>query len=216
MHCTEADIHLFLEDKLPPERRQEVEAHLADCPACAETLVAAYRQPQAFEETEAPSLDAATLQQAEDLVSPRSPPSWRERILRLSRPARIALSVLLLAGVGLGLWTYVGPDATSPSSLRSPKTAPAWSLYAPPHRTVLEPPPVFRWARHPDAAAYRVLLYHNDGTVRWTGSTADTTLRLPSEVTLEDGARYLWRVEAVFPDDRSRSSELRAFTAAPE
>ena len=214
MHPTEAQIVLLLEDKLPPEERQRVQSHMADCPRCAETLAAVHRMPEVLAESDAPRVDPDVLKKAERLVqAPDRPRSW---LLLLPAPARVGLAFLVVVGLGLGVFAYFRP-ASDPSPFRASEAAQTLTTVAPAHRAVVDAgPAAFQWSAMPDAAAYRLILSNQDGTTRWTGHTEATHLTLPDSVMLQPDRRYLWRVEAVFPDGTTTSSAIRTFTYAPQ
>lgn len=215
MHPTEADIILFLEDRLPPEARRRVRAHLAGCAQCVETLAAVSRMEQTLAASEAPPVAPEVLRRAEELVRVERAPHGR--LLRLPMPARLALATLVLAGLGLAAWLVSLRDGAPQSQFRSDAAAPVLATQAPAHRATVRPASlVFRWSGLSGAATYRVVLYHADGAWHWTGQADTTYLTVSDSLDLATGRQYLWHVEAVMPDGNTISSELRAFTVAGE
>ena len=70
----------------------------------------------------------------------------------------------------------------------------------------------FHWQRNQRSTAYSFLLYEVNRTLVWSALVRDTSLVIPSSVKLERARTYLWRVEAIMPDETTVRSELHAFT----
>src|SRR5215831_217116 len=70
---------------------------------------------------------------------------------------------------------------------------------------------VFRWSSVPRANRYRVRVFDPEGVVVWETQTSDTTVAPAPAMTLERGARYLWKVEARTDFDRWVGSALTEF-----
>ena len=70
---------------------------------------------------------------------------------------------------------------------------------------------VFRWSSVPRANRYRVRVFDPEGVVVWETQTSDTTVAPASAITLERGARYLWKVDARTDFDRWVGSALTEF-----
>jgi len=70
---------------------------------------------------------------------------------------------------------------------------------------------LFRWSSVPRATSYRVRVFDPEGVVVWETQTSDTTVAPASAITLERGARYLWKVEARTDFDRWVGSALTEF-----
>jgi hypothetical protein len=70
---------------------------------------------------------------------------------------------------------------------------------------------VFRWSSVPRANRYRVRVFDAEGVVLWETQTSDTTVAPPAAITLQRGARYLWKVEARTDFDRWVGSALTEF-----
>ena len=135
MHPTEADIILFLEKRLPAEERVRVQAHLAGCPRCAETLAAVYRMPDVLaERADPPLLTASVRRQAERLV--QQPPSSRVRRSLYPRPAFAGLVAVLL--VSLALVVYLQRDGAEPDRFRTAEVNAPLATITPEHRQTLD------------------------------------------------------------------------------
>ena len=70
---------------------------------------------------------------------------------------------------------------------------------------------VFRWSSVPGANRYRLRVFDAEGIVVWETQTSDTTAAPPAAITLQRGARYLWKVEARTDFDRWVGSALTEF-----
>jgi hypothetical protein len=70
----------------------------------------------------------------------------------------------------------------------------------------------FRWQRNAQSTVYSFLLYEVNRTLVWSALVRDTSLAIPQSVQLQRGRTYLWRVEAILPDETTVRSELHAFT----
>ena len=70
----------------------------------------------------------------------------------------------------------------------------------------------FTWYRTGQPAVYHFFLYEVNRTPVWSTLVKDSSLILPSTVVLQRGQTYLWRVEAILPDEKTIHSDLRTFT----
>jgi hypothetical protein len=87
------------------------------------------------------------------------------------------------------------------------------SLVAPTDSATVEGRAVaFTWRSAGDGVSYRLTVTDDWGDVVWSGASADTTARLPS-TSLRTGRPYFWYVDALLPDGRSMTSNVRRFTA---
>jgi len=210
MHLDEHDIARYVDGRLTDEERQEVEAHLAECPRCSDQVAATYRVLN--DEGDAPTVPPEVRRQAEAL----SEEAREERSAggRLSRRSLVSAGavVLLLAVAGMLLWQFQSPTS---SRLRSTEDRAALSVRAPADGATIAERPVFVCAPVSDAIAYRVTLRRPDGTVVWEGDTSTVRVSLPPDVSLTEGQKYLWRAEAVRPDGTTFPSNLRTFTYSP-
>ena len=67
MHATEADILLYLENKLSPENTEEMKGHFSHCHQCREQLVAILRLPSVIESPDVHRIEGRVLAQAQQL-----------------------------------------------------------------------------------------------------------------------------------------------------
>jgi hypothetical protein len=142
----------------------------------------------------------AQLQGAQDVPSsPPSVPFWRA----LLRMPNLAVAAALTLVIGLGLSLYVSNRQERPV------------LHVPPTETqdmrsgdirLTDPsgeldrtPEHFHWNALPQAKSYSVQLLEVDGTVLWSGQTADNTVIASPELKLRirPGKQLLWTVTAL-------------------
>jgi hypothetical protein len=89
---------------------------------------------------------------------------------------------------------------------------PQFALFAPRDGATIPLLQRFKWQRIAGSTAYHFFLYEVNRTLVWSALVRDTTLLVPPSVTLQRGHAYLWRVEAILPDETTFRSELHAFT----
>ncbi len=122
-----------------------------------------------------------------------------------NRAVVYALAAVVVVGVGI-FYTFTQgndkDDATHEVILVTPRDA----------ATLASLRSRFRWQSMSTATAYRMLVYEVNRTPVWSALIRDTSLVIPVSVELQRGRTYLWRVEAIFPDETTKDSELRAFT----
>lgn len=211
MHLDENDLARYVEGQIGEAERQDVEAHLAECPECSERVAETRRALDEIREQEAPPLDPEVRRKAEALGTEEK--EGRSRKRRPFRPAAIAGALVLLLGLaGVLYWQLQGPD---PTRLRSSTEGDVLTAWAPADGARVSEPPVLAWEEVSGAFAYRVTLYAPDGTVLWEKDTTTTRVPLPADVSLTEGRRYLWRAAALHSDGRALRSNLRTFTYAP-
>lgn len=73
----------------------------------------------------------------------------------------------------------------------------------------------FTWRSAGAGVSYRLTLADERGDVVWSVTSSDTTGRPPGDVRLRPGHRYSWYVDALLPDGRSVTSDVRQLTARP-
>ena len=122
-----------------------------------------------------------------------------------TRAVWIGLAGILVVGLGIALFgTHNGPPGGG--------STPQFTLVAPRDGATISLLHRFKWQRIPGSTAYHFFLYEVNRTPVWSALVRDTTLVVPPSVTLQRGHAYLWRVEAILPDETTVRSELHAFT----
>lgn len=211
MHLDANDVARYVDGRIGEAERQDVEAHLAECPECSERVAAAHGSLEELREQEPPALDPEVRRKAEALGAEGN--GERDERHSAVRPAAIAgVLVLLLGLAGVLYWHLQGPGSTR---LRSPTEGEVLTARAPADGARVSEPPVLAWEEVSGAFAYRVTLYAPDGTVLWEKDTTTTRVPLPADVSLTEGRRYLWRAAALHSEGRELRSNLRTFTYAP-
>lgn len=213
MHVVETDILLYIENRLPREGRQKLEAHVGRCDECAKQFASLARLPYALKESVPFELDESVLQKAVDIVGGKqSVRSWNFRFF--NSPFRAAFAGLSILAVVLT--TYLLVPRHVPSQFRSTETAtPMLRLFPSDGAKVGDTHPVFRWSSAVKSSAYKFSLMDENGVIVWIWDVRDTAVSLPSTVVLIPGKTYLWRVESFLADKTLERSALHVFTYAP-
>lgn len=213
MHLTEIDILLYVDNKLPPEDRQELEAHVGRCDDCARQFATLARLPDTLKESVPFEVNEAVLKEAVGLVGGKAwGRSWNFRFFK--PPFRVAFAGLSVLAVALT--TYLLVPHKEPSQFRSiDTTTPMLTLFPPDGAKVDAPHPAFRWSSALKSSAYKFTLMDGNGVSIWNWDVRDTAVSLPSSVVLIPGKTYLWRVESFLADKSLERSALHVFTYAP-
>jgi predicted anti-sigma-YlaC factor YlaD len=137
---------------------------------------------------------------------------------RAGRPRRVFAGVLAVVGMAAAVLLVVQPalfrqGRAESDSLRGEDHPAAIVAYGP-----IGAVPAgglrFMWASQPGARSYRLTVTRPDGGTVWTGSTTDTSASLPDSIAPRPGERYLWVVDALLDDGRTRSTGVREFQLA--
>jgi hypothetical protein len=211
MHATEANILLYLENKLSPGNTEEMKEHFSQCHQCREQLVAILRLPSVIGSPDVHRIDGSVLARAQQLGAPRRSTPFR---FSLSPFGKLALATLVFVSAGIAYFFLEEPP--TPSRFRDRAPAPlAFSMLPSEGAMVTQRSETFRWSAMKNALGYQVALYRENGTPLWQGTSKDTLLVLPEEVVLQPGKIYLWRVETFFPDQSNYVSKLNTFVYSP-
>lgn len=102
MNCAECEIliHALLDGELDAEHTHNVEAHVADCPVCAEKLKAFQAMRGAFAAADLKEASPASLRSRIEAVLP-APPARAETVMPLVRPSRRSFFGGFAAGAAL-------------------------------------------------------------------------------------------------------------------
>ena len=129
----------------------------------------------------------------------------------MSTPKNILTRKAVLRGMGavvvMGLMMMILSARRGPSG-----TSSTVELVTPPDRMTSPRVHRFVWRRLGSSTLYRFHLYEVSRAPVWSALVRDTSLAVPNSVELRKGRTYLWRVEAILPDETTMDSELRAFT----
>jgi hypothetical protein len=122
-----------------------------------------------------------------------------------NRTVWIGLTGILVVGLGIAfLATRSGPPSGG--------SIPQFTLIAPRDGATISLLHRFKWQRIERSTAYHFFLYEVNRTPVWSALVRDTTLVVPPSVELQRSHTYLWRVEAILPEETTVPSELHAFT----
>jgi hypothetical protein len=215
MHLTEAEIILYIENKISVDERTRVEAHIGGCAACASQFAAIAHIPSVLSKEVPLRVDRKTRQRVMQLV-----PSERRGFLGLfnflNPPARLALAGLAAVAILATSYMYfLTKHLPTPAQFRSgEETATIENVSPQDHAVVRETPVRFVW-RSSSPAGYRLRLFAGNGVPLWSAFVRDTTLTLPSSVVLEPGKNYLWSIEVPFTDSTTERPTFHAFSFRP-
>ena len=129
----------------------------------------------------------------------------------LSRAAAVMLAAAAIAIVAVpSIRRSFMPDR---DVMRDGNTASSIRVYGP-LGEVEKAPSRFVWGSLPGVLSYHITITTDVGANVWSGSSTDTTVVLPAGITLVQGQRYLWAVDAVTSEGITRSTGLREFGIA--
>ena len=179
----------FLDGRLSPEERSNIEAFLAEHPQARSEMIAAARLVEDVERTER--------------VAARR---WRTCGVLAGVAAAAALAVVLVPGRN-AVTEPTERVATLEDGGRITLLSPSDS------RAVDARGLEFRWSS-PDSATFRITVADDAGRTIWTALTTESRITLPDSVELADRRRFFWYVDAVFHDGSSITSGPHGFTAS--
>lgn len=181
-HLETGEVAAYLDRVLPPDERDRIEAHLADCAECRREVIEVSRL--------------------------RHTRSRRSRWL-IAAPAAAAAAVALIV--------FARPTETpAPGAVLRDGAQPGFAvaLVAPAESAAVAGGSVtFTWRSAGARVSYRLSVTDEHGDIVWSAASSDTAALLPSVVALRAGRRYFWYVDALLPDGRSMTSDVRQFTA---
>jgi hypothetical protein len=177
--------------------------HAAGCPHCQAELAML----RSFESSLGPGDDqaavewvAAQLQSGQELPSsPVRMPFWRGS-LRVPQLAGTA-AIVLLIGLGLSLYISTRQERPllhgEPSGNQNMRSGDVRLIS--PSGNYEQVPEDFRWEAVPQAKNYTVQLFEVDGTVLWSGQSAESVLRASPDLKakMRPGKALLWKVTAL-------------------
>jgi predicted anti-sigma-YlaC factor YlaD len=212
MHLTEADVARYVGDRLDGENRERVESHLAGCSSCVEQVAALARLAEEMPVRGEADIPAEIRRRAEHLVHAEGA-GHGEKGGKPWGPMRYAIAAMLLVVVGVTYFSVT--DRSTPDQFRSERAPASFDMVPSDGVTLARADLAFEWAPVNEATSYRLTIYDLEGTPLWSATSAEHAMKLPDTVALQSGATYLWRVEAIFPDDTRFRSSLNAFTFSP-
>ena len=180
-HLSAEEVAGYLDRALSAAQQVTVEAHLADCAECRGELT-----------------EVARVR--------RTRPRWTRWYV--TTPTAAAAVILLL------VWRTGAPGSSD--VLRDTGVGaegiPRFAVVAPLESSHVAPDSaVFIWRSAGEDAHYRLTLTDMTGDVLWTGTPADTTAILPSDIDLVVGQTYFWFVDALLPNGESATTGVQQF-----
>jgi hypothetical protein len=186
-HLRAEEVAAYIDDGASNEERAVVEAHLAECSACCDEVIAVAR----------------LCAKAES----------RRRNFWVLGGSVAAAAVLALFLIGQPWKDSVLSEGEPPSIQRGTGTASVVLVLSPLDGSSLTTAElIFSWRpTDGELALYRLVLTTENGDSVWAATTRDTTLVPPAGTVLEQGTTYLWYVDALLPDGRPTSTGVHYF-----
>ena len=189
-HPAAEELAAYLSGTLPPGSCAAVEEHLAECRECRLQVTSARR-----------------------LLRQHRSPNRRLWLVPAAAAAILAVAVVVRSPVR-------APVSAEPlrgdSSVPGAETPTRIGVVAPAEGDTVGPAAVvFVWRGQVGKPLYRLTLTTGSGREVWAAETGDTTLALPSSVSLERGRPYFWVVDALGGDGRSLTTRNHRFLTRP-
>ena len=185
-HLSADDLSGMLDGRLPPTRREAVEAHLAVCADCRAELVSA----------------SEILESAPPVRVKRT--KW---VAGSTLAAAAALVLLILPRA-----TRRGVHEPASDLTRHGSTPTGIAVVDPaPSAEVARDSIRFVWRGQP-GATYRLFVTDSVGLPLFNTTTTDTTVVPPTDLQLVPGVHYFWYVDALRPDGSQASTLPTGFS----
>ena len=217
MHSDDQEILLYLEDKLPPAKREHLEKHIGRCKPCAARFADLSRLASILEEPLPGDLDEATQKKAVELLGPGRPLQGGSPAFRLFAPQyRIVFAGVAALVLIVSVYLFL-PDEPQ-VQFRSDRSEHAGSFVLIPEdgARVRSHDVEFRWTSLGESMAYKFSLLRETGAVVWSADVRDTSISLPESIVLQPGKTYLWQIETSLADKKLERSAVHAFTYSPD
>lgn len=209
MHIEINTLILFLEDKLSQEELAKVKTHLADCASCAEQLADIYKLENSIKNLQIPKIDKDVKVKAENIVKNNRVTNNRNSNYTSLKLALTGVFTVIIITVYFFFFNY----NNSPSTFREIKNVENSIIIAPKNEALIKSNELnFKWKEIQNSIAYHFILYKDNGKLLWEKQSKKNSLTLPSSIKIENGKKYLWRVEIIFPDNSKKRSKLYVFT----
>jgi len=189
-HLTDEELAAYVDRGLDGADRTRMERHLVDCDDCRAVVAAAGR-----------ALEAPL-------------PNRRRRVVWIGGAALAAAAAITLAVIPRGPEPFGAGADGARSSPGQGEDGARFAARGPAGGAVVLPDTLaFAWEDQGDGTVYQLTISDERGAVAWTERTEDTSVALPAAVgvTLVPGQAYYWRVEALFSDLRTATTDSRLF-----
>jgi hypothetical protein len=186
-HLTSEEVAAYVDDTLSDAECARLKAHLADCDACRKEIVSV----------------ASLVQRA-----PRS----KRGVITLSAIAAAAAIVVIF--VARPSTDSALPEAGTFRGAGTPGASEGVNVVraiAPIVGKITSDNILFVWHPASSGAEYRLTLTDDRGGKLWTGSTNDTTLRIPKGAVTLPGGGYHWYVDVLQADGGSATTGVESF-----
>lgn len=204
MHLNEITISLYFEKKLDENEKEHVADHLANCEECSALLADLIRFNRDDSQIKNLPVNYQIISKAKKLAAGSN---------KIFHPRTVPALIGLIITFAITLTYLTLQNSQHAVKFRSiPERTHQINLY-PYNEAVLTANLLnFKWTNVDRAIAYRFQLHKSDGSLVWEKLVYDIKIKIPVQIILDDGAKYLWRVEIIFPDNTKERSRLHAFT----
>jgi hypothetical protein len=186
-HLTSEEVAAYVDDTLSDAECARVKAHLADCGTCRREIVSVARLIQ------------------------RAPRSKRSVVAFSAIAAAAAIVVIVVARPSADSAFTAGGSARGAGTPGASEGVNAVRAIAPIGRQSTSDNILFVWHPAPSGAEYRLTLTDDRGGKLWTGSTNDTTLRIPKGAVSLPGGGYHWYVDVLQNDGGTATTGIESF-----
>lgn len=186
-HLTSEEVASYIDNTLSEAQCARAKAHLADCDACRNEIVSVSRLIQ------------------------RAPRSRRSFVGLSAIAVAAAIVVILVARPSTGSDSPAGGALRGRGTHAASEGVDVVRAVAPMGKQSTTDNILFVWHRASLGAEYRLMLTDDSGGQLWTGSTNDTTLRIPKgAVSLSKGG-YHWYVDVLQADGGTATTGIMSF-----
>jgi hypothetical protein len=186
-HLTSEEVASYIDNTLSEPECARVKAHLADCDACRNEIVSVSRLVQ------------------------RAPRSRRNVVGLSAIAAAAAIVVILVARPSTGSHSPAGGALRGRGTPAASEGVDVVRAVAPTGTQSTGDNILFVWHRAASGAEYRLTLTDDRGGKLWTGSTNDTTLRIPKGAVSFSKGGYHWYVDVLQPDGGTATTGIKTF-----
>ena len=196
----------YVDGRLDAVAREQLQVHLADCPACLALVGMLCRERKS---TAIEPVPPDLIERARTVVAPKPHRTWRPAP-QWAAAAAIVLAVPLLVQLGRNLDRGAeGQGSPEPTATRAfaPKAEGLQVLVPETGSAVDARRMQFRWTEVAGSPYYDVRIVTDDGAVVARERVAGTTWQPPAQLRLQPGAEYFVHVDAYPSGDKAVSSD---------
>ena len=186
-HLTSEEVAAYVDNTLSDAECTRVKTHLADCDSCRGEIVSVARLIQ------------------------RAPRSKRGIIAYSAIAAAAAIFMIVVARPSTDSALPAGASVRGAGTPSASESVNVVRAIAPIGRQSATDNILFIWHPASSGAEYRLTLTDDRGGRLWTGSTNDTTLRIPKGVVVLPGGDYHWYVDVLQTDGGAATTGIESF-----